>query len=514
MRRLLALLLLCCAHPLSAQLGAITFPTSASPAAQAPFERGVLLLHSFEYERAAQAFREAQQADPGFAMAYWGEAMTYNHPLWDQNDQPAAQAALTRLGPTAAARRERAGTEREQRYLDAIEQLYFAPGTKAARDTLYTAAMEQLIARFPDDQEAQAFYALSLMGLSQSLRNVPTYMKAGAIALEILRRNPAHPGALHYAIHAFDDPTHAPLGLRAAYEYARIATDAAHAQHMTTHIFLAMGMWPETVRQNIIASGDSARWTPGHYTAWMTYGLLQQGKAAVAEAVLARTRANMTPRQVGSLLSMRAYYLINSGRWTDSVAAWPLDPSTAGPVPRAIDLYITGVGALVRKEPAARAATALRQLDSIAAGQQALPPARLPSAVPGILAKQLAARIAWAAGRRDAALDLVHQAITIGDTLPVEFGPPDIVKPSHELLGEMLLELHRPAEAQVAFQRALELAPGRSLSLLGLSRAARTAGDPAVADHALTLLAANWAEADADTPGLSELKQVRASSDS
>jgi hypothetical protein len=280
---------------------------------------------------------------------------------------------------------------------------------------------------------------------------------------------------------------------------------------MTTHIFLAMGMWPETVRQNIVASGDTARWVPGHYTAWMTYALLQQGKTATAEAVMARTRANMTPRQTGALLAMRAYYLINSEHWTDSVAAWPLDQTQAGPVQRAMDLYVAGTGAIVRKLPAGTAAAALRQLDSLASGQRLVKAPGLPSAVPGILAKQLAARIEWAAGRREAAVALVRTAIGIGDTLAVEFGPPDVVKPSHELLGEMLLELKRPAEAQVAFQRSLELAPGRSLSLLGLSRAARAAGDLAVADRALATLAANWSGADPDTRGLGELKQQRAS---
>ncbi len=508
--RYLSLILLLIASPAAAQLGTVAFPTSGSSAAQPAFERGVLLLHSFEYEDAAKAFQQAQQADPGFAMAYWGEAMTYTHPLWNQQDVAAARAALDRLAPGREARRSRAGTDREKRYLDAIEALYGGTASKATRDTLYSRAMEQLIAAFPDDQEAQAFYALSLMGLSQAVRNVPTYMKAGAIAQEIYRRHPDHPGALHYIIHAFDDPTHAPLGLRAAHEYSKIAGEAPHAQHMTTHIFLSMGMWPETVRQNVTASGDSAKWSPGHYTYWMTYGLLQQGKAAVAEAVLARTRSNMLPRQAGSLLQMRAHYLINSGRWTDSVAAWPIDLRTAPPMARLLDRYVAAIGALERKEPAALATSVLRQLDSAVAAESATKAPAVSNPVPGLLAKQLAARLEVSRGKLDAATTLLRAAAAIEDTMAVEFGPPVAPKPSHEMLGEVLLLARHPVEAKLAFQRSLELAPGRSLSLLGLIRAARAAGDTAVADRALATLTANWYAADADTPGLAEIRQTRA----
>jgi tetratricopeptide (TPR) repeat protein len=510
MRKLTLMLLLLTASPLAAQLGTIDFPTSGNAAARPAFERGVLLLHSFEYDDAARSFREAQQADPGFAMAYWGEALTYTHPLWNQQDLAAARAALERLAPSPEARRNRAGTEREKRYMDAIEALYGGSGSKATRDTLYSSAMERLIAAFPDDQEAQTFYALSLMGLSQGIRVVPTYMKAGAIAQEVYRRNPQHPGALHYIIHAFDDPTHAPLGLRAAYEYSKIAGDAPHAQHMTTHIFLAMGMWPETVNQNIVASGDSATWSPGHYTYWMTYGLLQQGKAAVAEAVLARTRQNMAPRQAGALIQMRAHYLINSGRWTDSVAAWPIPMANVGAQMRLLDSYIAAVGSLERKQGTAIAAGVLHQLDSAAAREALVKLPGIPSPLPALLAKQLAARLELSRGKQEAAITLLRAAAAIEDTMAVEFGPPIAPKPSHELLGEALLAARRPAEAKLAFQRSLELAPGRSLSLLGLSRAARATGDNAVADRAIASLAGNWYAADPDTPGLNEARQTRA----
>lgn len=278
-RRCAVLLALSAATPLAAQtqrLGTISFPNSGPPAAQRPFLRGVLLLHSFEYHDAADAFREAQRLAPGFALAYWGEAMTQTHPVWNEQELDTARAILARLAPTPEERSARARTARERAYLEAVEILY-GEGSKARRDTLYSGAMARLAAAYPRDLEAQAFYALSLLGLSQGTRNVPTYMRAGALAEDVLRRNPDHPGAAHYVIHAFDDPAHAPLGLPAARAYSRIAPGAAHARHMTSHIFLALGMWDETVDANIAALGPNrSKWPPSHPSAWLDYAYLQQ----------------------------------------------------------------------------------------------------------------------------------------------------------------------------------------------------------------------------------------------
>ena len=212
------------------------------------------------------------------------------------------------------------------------------------------------------------------MGLSQGVRNIPTYMRAGALAMEVYRHNPRHPGALHYIIHAFDDPIHAPLGLFAAREYSRIAVGADHAQHMTTHIFLAMGMWEETVRQNAIASGpDTAAWRPGHYTAWLDYGLLQQGKYDDARHILDVTRANLgspvTAGRASYLLTMRAHYLIGTGRWTDAAAQWPLDTAMATTGPKAMDAYALGVAQLAQGNRGA-ADSALARLSQLARADQ------------------------------------------------------------------------------------------------------------------------------------------------
>src|SRR5216117_675549 len=191
------MLLLCLAAAalLSAQtprLGTIDFPTSGAPTAQTQFIRGVLLLHSFEYQDAAEAFREAQRIDSGLALAYWGEALTYTHPVWNEQDRNAARAALQRLGPTPAARRAKAPTPRVRAYLDAVETLY-GDGSKAERDSAYSLAMERVMTRFPAHPEAKVFSALSMCGLNQGVRDTTTYLRAAGIVEPVFRDNPNHP---------------------------------------------------------------------------------------------------------------------------------------------------------------------------------------------------------------------------------------------------------------------------------------------------------------------------------
>jgi tetratricopeptide (TPR) repeat protein len=494
--------LLCLGAALSAtahaqKLGTISFPNSGATTAQAPFVRGVLLLHSFQYEEAADAFRESQSADRDFALAYAGEALTYTHPVWNEQDTAAARAVLARLGPSAAARREKAKTTREQMYMDAVEALY-GPGSKPERDTLFAAAMDRIVAAHPDDDEAKVFLALALLGLNQGERDVPTYMRAGAIAEEVLRRNPEHPGAAHFVIHAFDDPVHAPLGLWAARAYSKIAPGAMHAQHMTTHIFLAMGMWDDVVSQNVIASGPHPdRWRAGHATSWLGYAYLQQGRFDEARRHLQHLRRNagasMRPGEAFHLPWMRAAYLIDSERWTDSVASWSFEASDA-PALRAVDAFAIGYAALRagNRARAERAAAELERIPSAGSGGFALSN----PALARIFAAEMRAALLAADGRTDDAIAAAREATRMEDSLPVEFGPPAVVKPTHELAGEILLAAGRFSEAQREFTRALELAPGRSRSLLGLAHAASRAGDHAVAARAARDLLRNWHSAD------------------
>ncbi|MGH9580771.1 MAG: hypothetical protein ACRD2R_07250, partial [Terriglobales bacterium] len=217
-------------------LGSIHFPNSGALQAQEQFHRGVMLLHSFEFEDSREAFVAARTADPNFALAYWGEAMTHNHPLWMEQDRAAAREALQRLAPTPEARLAKAPTEREKDFLRAVEILY-GEGEKPDRDLAYAEFMGKMHQRYPGDDEVACFYALSILGSSSQGRDIPTYLKAAAIVEEVFRRNPRHPGAAHYLIHSYDDPSHAEQALAAARAYSKIAPAAAHALHMPSHIF-------------------------------------------------------------------------------------------------------------------------------------------------------------------------------------------------------------------------------------------------------------------------------------
>ena len=479
------------------RLGTISFPTSAPAAAQAEFQLGVLYLHSFEYLSAERAFRRAEALAPNFALAYWGEAMTYTHPVWNEQDLSSARGALERLGPSADARRAKAPTPREQAWLGAVEVLY-GEGSKAQRDTLYASAMENLVRRFPEDLEAKAFYALSLLGLNQGVRDTVTYLKAAPYADTVFRANPDHPGAAHYLIHAYDDPLHAPRGLVAARAYARIAPDAAHAQHMTTHIFLAMGLWDDVVAQNRIAVGLTAP-LPGHYTSWLAYGLIQQGRYDAAHAFIEELRKNLNSEgqraQHSALAEARAHWLVHAEDWNSPISRWRLDRSRMTGSGRLVDIFADGVIAYRRRD-----VTTLGEVsDSLTAELQTLQRAGELVGSLGlagrIMARELGAMQLFLGGAREAAVRALREAGALEDAMPMDFGPPVLVEPAHELLGNMLLEMD-PSEALRQFQRALVLAPGRARALLGLARAAVAAGDKATAQHAIDQLLSNWHAAD------------------
>ena len=480
-------------EPASPRLGTISFPTSGSPTAQAEFLQGALYLHSFEYESAARAFRRAQAAEPGFAMAYWGEAMTYTHPVWNEQNRAAARAALERLAPTPEARRARAPSPREQQYLGAVEALY-GEGSKPGRDTLYADAMEKVARDYPDDLEAKAFYALSLLGLNQGIRDTITYLRAAPHADSVFRQNPDHPGAAHYLIHAFDDPFHAALGLNAARAYSKIAPDAAHAQHMTTHIFLALGMWDDVVAQNQIAMALT-RALPGHYSSWLVYGLLQQGRYDAARELIQLLRRNLETSgaapQYTAMAWIRSHYVLHAQDWrgsefTDRVASERL--SLPG---RICEVYTDGVMAFRRRDNSALDAAA-DELSRLVAAQRTDAGAGDPSTLAGLaMARALTGMSQFRSGSTDQAVRTLREATAMEDALPLDFGPPAIVEPTHEVLGTVLLELD-PAEAAREFQAGLRLAPGRSRALEGLARASMASGDKASALRALEQLASNW----------------------
>ena len=496
----------------SGSFGRVDFANSGAAAAQADFAAGLALLHDFEYPAAAEAFARAQAADPGFAMAYWGEAMTYNHPIWMRQDAAAARAALARLAPTAAERRAKAPTEREKAWLDTVEILYAedapgAPGApatgdtepgKRARDFRYAAAMERLQASYPDDVDAVAFHALAILGTAHSGRDVASYMRAAGLLEEAWMQHREHPGLLHYLIHCYDDPTHAPLGRRAAELYAQVAPDAGHAIHMTSHIFLALGLWQETVDTNIAALAavnrmraakgkDPARC--GHYPNWLGYAYRQLGQMEEARATLAGCRERAETEQAsqepghsmdpdstlgGSFASMRLGYLIESGDWQGEVASWPLPP-VAGPGARLDFAFARALAAISGGEPG-ETRLAMADLETVGREVVAIEVAKNdPDPTyrvrPEIFRLEAEGLLAEKRSDFTGAEKLLRQAVALEDSLPVAFGPPTIDLPSRELLAAFLLRRGRQTEARAEFERALATAPGRRPALQGLAAA-------------------------------------------
>lgn len=482
-------------------LGTLDFPNSGAAEAQDAFVRGVLLLHSFEYEDAKEAFLEAQEIDPEFGMAYWGEAMTYNHPLWRQQDREHANTVLAKLTDPSP-------TPREQGYLDALRILY-GEGDKVSRDFAYSEAMRSLSLTYPEDLEAKSFYALSILGTTQAVRDFSAYMRAAAVVEEVFAINPRHPGAAHYLIHSYDDPVHAPLGLRAARVYAEIAPAASHAQHMISHIYVALGQWADSVDSNIqsfeVSRERAERKGLGvddlnfHAFHWLQYSYLQLGQWDKALEMLKQMHEyaleSGSMRARGYYASMRASWLVETG---DTGIPPSLGGENTGPTSAAADLFATGYRALTSGDQE-RAVAALEPLDALLAASS---PSSSDSVaterhqVIQVMALSLQAQVALAEGGEQEALDLLAEATSIEESMALEYGPPSIVKPSNELFGEVLLKLGDPVDAAVRFKKALERAPRRRASLWGMAQAAATTGDAPILTASCSELASILENAD------------------
>ena len=485
-------------------VGIVTFANSGAPAAQPAFARGLALLHNFEYMAAAESFREAQTIDPGFAVAYWGEAMTHTHPIWFQQNADAARAILQRLGPTAEERAAKAGTDRERAYLSTIEVLY-GPGSKNERDFKFADAMAALQQKYPGDIDAIAFHALAILGTSHNDRDTAKYMRAAALLEEVFPKNESHPGVLHYLIHSYDDPVHAPLGMRAARRYGAVAPNAGHALHMTSHIFIAMGMWDDVVDANkravaVVnrqreAKGRSPQ-NCGHYPTWLHYGLLQRNEKKEAKAMLDACRADaLDPdyKTAGMMDTEKRRFAEHAQMVANHVmAGGSFDEASPAAIPEkypearftlayaaAMDSYRRGDATGV-----SRHADALRTLANAAkikAASEAYHAACMPGMNMGstandearmaIIVEQAAALALILSGRHDEALAALRKVAAAEQAMPFEFGPPFIEKPSHELLGDHLLSMKRKAEAAQAYRDALTRTPGRVAAVEGLRKA-------------------------------------------
>jgi tetratricopeptide (TPR) repeat protein len=515
------------------QLGRVEFSTSGSEKAQAHFLRGLAALHSFWYEEALEAFRESTKVEPDFAMGYWGEAMAHNHPLWSEQDIAAGRAVLAKIKETAKL------TERERAYLGAVRLLY-GEGDKRARDAAYSVAMEKIYRAYPKDLDAASFYALSLLGLGGE-KGYRLQARAGAIALEVYQQNPNHPGAAHYIIHAFDDPDHAILALPAARRYAEIAPEAPHARHMPSHIFLQLGMWPEAAVSNEAAWESSDAWMKRkklslsvrdyHSLHWLLYCYLQQGRYNQAEQLLILMKKVMSESTYDNKLrpqyyennyaNMAAAFVVETERWNLASQLFPDNkpgPATAeqttmggshgGHTPAAATS--SPAAATVRTSNASvMLPVFIRGLAAAAQGTATVTEVNekeVKSQTRLLGELEVAALNASIKKDHARAIELMKKATAIEEQSSAPYGPPNLIKPSHELFGEILLRAGKPAEAAEQFKTALLRQPNRARSLLGAARAAAQSGNQAGALTAYGTLIEQWKQAD---NGLLELREAR-----
>jgi len=510
----------------SEQFGTVHFSASCDAAALPVLTRAVAQLHSFGYEESRRSFEEVLRKDPGCAMAYWGIAMTYYHPLWAPPGAPDLAA-----GRAAAARAAELGgrTEREKAYIEAIGVFYRDVETvgHGPRAKAYTEAMEAVSLRFPEDHEAAIFYALSLLGSAPP--GDATYAnqkKAAAILNALLPLEPQHPGIAHYMIHAFDYPALAADALPAARAYSKIAPSSPHALHMPSHIFTRLGLWQESIESNL-ASAEAGRQLvakrhPGavsydtmHALDYLEYAYLQIGdedgaRRVLEEAAAARAFDEGTFAAGYAIAAIPARWTLERRDWkgaaglTASAVELPWDRFVYAP---AITQFAKAMGA-ARSGRLDEARAAVAKLSEIHAGL-------VKSPVPGpydwtthVESLRLAAEswVAFGEGRKSEALAMARSAAELQEKAGKNPVTPGAILPARELLGDMLLEMGRPLDALAEYEASLKEAPKRFNSLYGAARAAASAGR---ADRARAFYGELLAQSVAGSPR-PELAQAKA----
>jgi len=473
-------------------LGTVHFPVSCSKEAQAEFDRAVALLHHMTYPQAREAFERVAAVDPHCAMAHWGIATTLFQPLWPTRPRPAelqrgwdATRHATALEPP---------TERERLFIAAAEAFFLEPASSDywLRIRRWAEASEKLYTAFPDDPEAGAFYALSLLATTPSNAISREHAdRAAEILIRVYRQNPDHPGAMHYLVHSNDVPGRERELFEITRKYEAVAPNNPHALHMPTHIYTRLGDWDGVIRGNLRAAEAALQYPAGdhdefiwdefpHAIEYLVYAYLQKGDTANAAAQLERLRATErlepTFKTAFHLASTQARYALERHDWRMAAAIMPREPATLAwdrfPWPEAISQFAHGLGAahLGRLDEARAAGTRLEELEAAArkSGEDLF--ARNIS----VLRLELAAWSAHMEGLEVASVAQMRQAADLEASTPKHAVTPGPTLPAQELLGDLLMEQKKPAEALAAYRRSLELYPDRLNSLRGAERAAAT----------------------------------------
>ncbi len=512
-------------HESGEKLGTVHFATSCNEVVEKEFNRAVALLHSFQFSRAIEGFNAVLAEDPTCGIAHWGIALSdWSNPFAaGMKDRGQLQ-----LGRESAERGKIVGakTDRERAYIAAVGKLYsdFESTQQRARLLAYRDAMRDVAAKYPEDHEAQIFYALALAASEDpAVKTYADRLKAGVILEKLFEEEPTHPGLAHYIIHTYDVPALASRGLVAARRYSEIAPDAPHALHMPSHTFTRTGYWQESIESNIAATAAARREGQTaeelHASDYETYAYLQTGQDEAAGRIvksLPEIASRFDPKVVISgaggpsvgyfaLAAIPARYALERRDWKQAVQLALRE--TPFPYADAMTWFARGLGAARLGQAAAahESATALQQIR-----------VRLLKANEDYWARQveiqeLAVR-AWAAlaeGKKEGALRQMRSASELEDGTEKSAVTPGPLAPARELLGEMLLEMNEPAQALMQFEATLKKEPGRLRSLYGAAHAAQLSGNRDTSQKYFHEILKTCARA--DKPGRSEVQEAQRS---
>jgi len=477
------------------RLGNVSFSVSCSPSVQAPFNRGVALLHDFWYEEAQRQFEQIAKADPSCAMAHWGVAMSQFHQIWDRPDATAVAQGRAEM---QKAQSPSAKTEREREYISALSG-FFKPGKQdfLARIDAYSAAMGGVYSHYPEDVDAGAFYALSMLAAEKTNDTSLTQQrKAMAVLNPLFAKYPDNPGVVHYIIHSCDNPAMASQALAASDRYGEIAPSGAHAVHMPGHIYARLGMWPQDIDSqlaSIVAAeaaekrGESSIMDEPHSYDFLLYAYLQSGQDMRAQGVLDENAAVLTRLSAmpgmgaGYMEGMVPYYrskltTFYALEMRDWKSAAMLEPAAGAPPEVAtLTYWARAIGAGRLRQPGQAQSDLARYDELIIEIKKGKHPYYAEGTFNQISREEILAWTAFAEGKQDQALKHMRAAADLQDKV----GQAEVDIPAREMLADMLLELHQPQQALAEYEVALKLSPNRFNGLFNAGMAAEAAGDKA-----------------------------------
>ena len=493
------------------QLGKVNFPTSCTAEVQPVIEKGVALLHSFQYTESEKTFADAAAREPKCAIAHWGKAMALFHQLWDFPNEKTLNEGRKDI---EKAQKLHLNNPREQGLINSAAAFYQKKSrmTHAERTQAYSSALEKFHAQSPDDVEFSAFYALSLVSLAdEDVDTTANLQKAISILDPLLQQHPDHPGVAHYLIHAADRPEFAAQGLEAARRYAAIAPDSAHALHMPSHIFVRLGLWQDSITSNIAATASAAHAAEMHLAEFhyqthaidfLSYSYLQSGQEAKARELIEHSN-HVVGATDEDKADHRAYL---AARTTLELHRWK--EAAALPVPairknwQDTTFWARAIGE-ARSGDVAGAESDIKELTQLVADREERSKKRgyTVSTEKATDLREAEAWLAFAKGKSDEAL----QELRAGADRQDKDGGESVGIPAREMLADMLMELKRPAEALAEYKTVLKNSPNRFDGLLGAARSAQATGDTGGAQSFYAKLA-QVCGAGADRPELAEAK--------